>query len=103
MVFQRFDVPALLDNMRCQPLYRHIALSAPWRDLIVNLGGISSLTHNTTLPPPRFRLPIIGDLVFVDVAKTCQRLVAANGFALPQHEAIAAFGRAISYISAELA
>jgi unspecific monooxygenase len=33
------------------------------------------LTHNTTLPHPRFRLPIIGDLVFADVAKTCQRLV----------------------------
>jgi O-methyltransferase involved in polyketide biosynthesis len=34
---------------------------------------------------------------------TTEQLYAANGFALPQHEAIAAFGRAISYISAELA
>lgn len=34
-----------------------------------------TITHNTTLPRPRFRIPIIGDLVFVDVAKTCQRLV----------------------------
>jgi len=38
MVFQRFDVPALLDNVRCQPFYRHIALSAPWRDLVVDLS-----------------------------------------------------------------
>jgi hypothetical protein len=38
MVFQRFDVPALLDNVRRQPLYCHIVLSAPWRDLIVNLS-----------------------------------------------------------------
>ena len=34
---------------------------------------------------------------------TTEQLYAANGFALPQHEAIAAFRRAISYISAELA
>jgi hypothetical protein len=30
---------------------------------------------NTKLPHPRFRVPLIGDLVFVDVAKTCHRLV----------------------------
>lgn len=34
---------------------------------------------------------------------TTEQLYAANGFALPEHEAIAAFRRAISYISAELA
>ena len=34
---------------------------------------------------------------------TTEQLYAANGFALPQHEAIAAFRRSISYISAELA
>ena len=33
------------------------------------------MTHNTALPHPRFRVPLIGDLVFVDVAKTCHRLV----------------------------
>lgn len=34
---------------------------------------------------------------------TSEQLYAANGFALPEHEAIAAFRRAISYINAELA
>lgn len=34
---------------------------------------------------------------------TTEQLYAANGFALPEHEGIAAFRRAISYISAELA
>ena len=34
---------------------------------------------------------------------TTEQLYAANGFALPEHEAIAAFRRAISSISAELA
>jgi methyltransferase (TIGR00027 family) len=34
---------------------------------------------------------------------TSEQLYAANGFAVPEHEAIAAFRRAISYINAELA
>src|ERR1700756_2280788 len=34
---------------------------------------------------------------------TTEQLYATNGFALPEHEVIAAFRRAISYVSAELA
>jgi hypothetical protein len=32
----RFDVPALLDSARCQPLCRHGALGARWRAIVVN-------------------------------------------------------------------